>query len=188
MAPRRRIIGLAGAASLVMASAGTAAASAAPNTYTVAGTGASGFSGDGGSATMARIDGPRAVAWMPDGGFVFADFRNARVRRVWPDGTIRTVAGDGVNGYNGDGRLAAGARLNLVHGVAAMPDGGFLIDDPENQRIRRVWPNGTATTDDDTITTVAGSGVGGYRGDGGLPLLPRSTLLAASRRREAAGS
>ena len=128
---------------------------------TVAGTGSAAFSGDGGPATLASIDDPNGVAGTHDGGFLIADTVNNRVRLVAPDGTIDTVAGNGVAGYNSDGQDATGAKLNLPEGVAALPDGAFLIADTVNRRIRRVDPDGT-------ISTVAGNGTCGYNGDGGL--------------------
>ena len=127
---------------------------------TVAGTGVGGYAGDGGPATSAQINAPRGVVALPGGGFLIPDSSNHRVRRVWPDGTITTVAGTGVQGYGGDGGPATSAQLNIPFGVSPMADGGFLIDDVGNQRVRRVWPDGT-------ITTVAGNGVAGYTGDGG---------------------
>ena len=87
---------------------------------------------------------------------------NNRIRRVAPDGTITTVAGTGSAGYNGEG-LATAAKLNQPEGVAALPDGGFLIADTGNSRIRHVSPLGT-------ITTVAGTGSCNYSGDGGLAM------------------
>ncbi|HEU0304014.1 MAG TPA: hypothetical protein VFR32_05480 [Gaiellaceae bacterium] len=126
----------------------------------VAGTGERGYSGDGGPATAAQLDGVHGVAFMPDGGFVLADTGNHRIRRVWPDGTITTVAGTGVPGYAGDGGPALAAGLEAPRGIASLPDGGILFPDTGNDRIRRIWPDGT-------ITTVAGSGIRGFGGDGG---------------------
>jgi hypothetical protein len=128
---------------------------------TVAGTGESGGSGDGGPATLATIDDPRGIAALPDGGFLIPDSGNNRIRRVWPDGSITTVAGNGTAGYAGDGGPATAAELNLPFGVGPLPDGGFLIADKGNDRIRRVLANGT-------IETVAGNGLAGFAGDGGL--------------------
>ena len=75
--------------------------------FTVAGTNRtppqSGFSGDGGPATAALLDRPSGVAVLSDGGLLIADCGKARVRRVWPDGHISTVAGDGSPGFGGDG-------------------------------------------------------------------------------------
>jgi len=127
---------------------------------TVAGTGAAGYSGDGGAATRARINNPRGVTALPDGGFLIPDTNNHRVRRVWPNGVITTVAGTGTQGFSGDGGAATAARLSIPFGAAPTADGGFLIVETGNQRVRRVRPDGI-------ITTVAGTGVGGYSGDGG---------------------
>ena len=129
---------------------------------TVAGDGSSAFAGDGGPATLASIDEPNSVAGTRDGGFLIADTANNRIRRVAPDGTITTVAGTGNSGYNGEG-LATAADLKMPEGVAALPDGGFLIADTGNSRVRHVSPLGT-------ITTVAGTGNSNYAGDGGLAI------------------
>jgi hypothetical protein len=126
---------------------------------TVAGNGTRGFSGDGGPATAAEIFDPNGLAVLPDGGFLIAD-GDYVVRRVFPDGTITTVAGTGVQGFSGDGGPATAAQLNLPYSVAVTPDGGFLIADSGNRRVRRVSPTGI-------ITTVAGTGVPGSSGDGG---------------------
>jgi NHL repeat len=128
---------------------------------TAAGTGAGGFGGDGGPATAARLDEPEGIAPTADGGFLVADTGNHRVRKVSPDGTIVTVAGTGgFGGFGGDGGAATGAQLNRPTGVAVTADGGFLIADEANQRVRRVAPDGT-------IATVAGTGTPGSAGDGG---------------------
>jgi hypothetical protein len=127
---------------------------------TVAGTGSAGYSGDGGQATNAQINNPRGVVALPDGGFMFPDTNNHRVRRVSPTGIITTVAGTGTQGFSGDGGPATSANLSVPFGVAPTADGGFLVDDVGNQRVRKVSVSGT-------ITTVAGTGVKGYSGDGG---------------------
>ncbi len=127
---------------------------------TLAGTGAAGFSGDGGAATSARLSAPQAVAVDGGGNTFFADTNNHRIRRVSPDGTIATIAGTGSVGFSGDGGAATSARLNSPRGVGLDAGGNLLIGDTGNHRIRRVAPDGT-------ITTVAGTGVGGFAGDGG---------------------
>jgi hypothetical protein len=127
---------------------------------TIAGTNLNGFSGDGGPATSAELNMPLGVAVQPDGGVLIADSNNHRIRRVSPAGTITTVAGTGSEGFSGDGGPATAAKLDLPVDVAATRDGGFLIADYINNRIRRVSPTGT-------ITTVAGSGAEGFSGDGG---------------------
>src|SRR5215471_8190278 len=129
---------------------------------TVAGNGTPSYSGDGGPATAAGLYAPSGVAPMPDGGYVIADTGNSRVRQVFPDGTITTVAGTGTPGFSGDGGPATAAQLgiNSPYSVAVTADGGFLIGDEVNRRVRLVSPSGI-------ITTVAGTGVQGSSGDGG---------------------
>jgi hypothetical protein len=81
---------------------------------TVAGTGACGFAGDGGPASRARLNSPTDVAVLRGGGFVIADNVNHRVRRVGPDGTITTIAGNGSAAYAGDGKPATKASLRAA--------------------------------------------------------------------------
>ena len=125
---------------------------------TVAGTGKGGFSGDGGRATRAKLDEPSAVAVVPHGGFLIADSFNSRIRRVWPDGRITTVAGNGKDGPSGIGGPARSAELGLVDSLAAMSDGGFLIGSDDGTD--RVWPDGH-------ISNVVGCCRTGLSGDGG---------------------
>jgi NHL repeat len=139
---------------------------------TVAGTGVPGFSGDGGPAVAAQLDLPFAVAPLRNGGFLLADAGDNRIRRVGPDGVITTVAGTGVGGFSGDGRSAVQAEVASPHAVAALPGGGFLVADTFNHRVRRVWPDGT-------ITTVAGTGVPGFSGEGGRAALAELNLPKA---------
>ena len=136
---------------------------------TVAGTGLYGDSGDGGPATAAQIKDPLGVAVMPDGGFLIADGGAGRVRRVLPDGTITTVAGNGTRGYSGDGGPATAAEIFDPNGVAVLPDGGFLIADGDYV-VRRVFPDGT-------ITTVAGNATPGFSGDGGPATAARLNVV-----------
>jgi RHS repeat-associated protein len=127
---------------------------------TLAGTGVPGYSGDGGPATAARLYSPSGVAVAADGSVLIADPGNHRIRRIGPDGLITTLVGTGVYGYSGDGGPATRAQLRSPYGVAVAPDGSVLIADSNNHRIRRVGPDGL-------ITTLAGTGVQGYSGDGG---------------------
>ncbi|HEX6909936.1 MAG TPA: carboxypeptidase regulatory-like domain-containing protein, partial [Longimicrobium sp.] len=126
---------------------------------TVAGNGFFGFSGDGGPATQARISDIYDVALGPDGALYIADFSNHRIRRVGPDGIITTVAGNGVNGWTGDGGPATQAAIGYPWGLAVGPDCSIYIASDWNV-IRKVSPDGT-------ITTIAGNGTWGYSGDGG---------------------
>jgi sugar lactone lactonase YvrE len=131
---------------------------------TAAGSDQPGFSGDGGAATSAALNGPTEMAVDGSGDLFFADQGNHRIRRV--DGTtgiITTVAGNGTAGFSGDGGAAANASLNWPSGVAVDASGNLLfIADSSNQRVRRV----DATTG--IITTVVGSDFSGFGGDGGL--------------------
>jgi len=93
-------------------------------------------------------------------GNVYAGDRN-RVRKVGIDGIVTTVAGMGEDGSEGDGGPALKARLLVPAGMAFGPDGSLYICDSNNNRIRKVDPNGV-------ISTVAGTGANGFAGDGGL--------------------
>ncbi|HVQ00198.1 MAG TPA: RHS repeat-associated core domain-containing protein [Candidatus Thermoplasmatota archaeon] len=119
-----------------------------------------GYSGDGGPATQAMFNFPYGVAAGPDGSIYIADLYNHRIRRVGPDGIINTVAGNGSQGYSGDGGPATQASLHNPMGVAVGPDGSIYIADSGNNRIRRVGTDGI-------ITTVAGVGITLNLGDGG---------------------
>jgi sugar lactone lactonase YvrE len=126
---------------------------------TVAGNGVAGFSGDGGPAIAARLNSPSGIALDAAGNLYIADQANNRVRRVSPDGSIATVAGNGTEGFSGDGGQAAGAQIAQPSGVAADNAGNLYISDTGNSRVRKVSPNGV-------ISTYAG-GVYGISGDGG---------------------
>ncbi|HEX6369730.1 MAG TPA: colicin E5-related ribonuclease [Longimicrobium sp.] len=126
---------------------------------TVAGSGLYGFGGDGGPALQARFREIYDVALGPDGALYIADWANHRVRRVGTDGIITTVAGNGVNGWTGDGGPATQAAIGYPWGLAVGPDCSIYIASDWNV-IRKVSPDGT-------ITTVAGNGTWGYSGDGG---------------------
>jgi sugar lactone lactonase YvrE len=128
--------------------------------HTVAGTGVSGFSGDGGPATSAELGSPVDVAVDAAGDLFIADIGNQRIREVTPDGIIHTVAGDGLAGYSGDGGPATSAELNVPYGVAVDASGDLFIADDFNNRVREVTPDGI-------IHTIAGLGPAGFSGDGG---------------------
>ncbi|HEV7772466.1 MAG TPA: hypothetical protein VGO48_04135 [Conexibacter sp.] len=130
---------------------------------TVAGSGTSGFGGDGDGAQIASLNQPGGVAALPTasgGGFLIADTGNNRIRRVSSSGIITTVAGTGPAAFTGDGGPATSAALNAPARVVPLTGGGFLIADTGNNRIRRVDVDGT-------IRTVAGGGPAGFGGDGG---------------------
>ena len=128
---------------------------------TVAGDGTIGYSGDGGPATSAKLSAPNGVAVDASGKLYIADSNNHVIRAVTPAGIISTVAGNGLNGFSGDGGSAKAASLSVPSGVAVdAGTGNLYIADSTNNRIRVVTPAGI-------ISTVAGNGAGGYSGDGG---------------------
>jgi sugar lactone lactonase YvrE len=130
---------------------------------TVAGNGTAGYSGDGGSATAAELNGPIAVALDASGNLYIADYGNVTVRKVTSAGTISTYAGNGSFGYSGDGGQATNAELTYPHGLAVDGSGNVFISDYYNQRVREVTPAGI-------ISTAVGNGNYGYSGDGGPAL------------------
>lgn len=136
--------------------------SAAPGDITsVAGNGIGSFSGDGGAALSASIKYPQAIALDSAGNLFITDLSNHRVRRVDAiTGIITTIAGTGSSNYNGDGIPAVTAQLNYPDGVTVGPDGDVYIADFSNQRVRRI------DTETGLISTVAGTGVAGFDGDG----------------------
>lgn len=127
---------------------------------TVAGNGSFGFSGDGGPATNAALLGPSSVALDSVGNFYIADTSNRRIRKVNSNGIINTVAGNGGNGYSGDGGAATNASFYSLLGVTADSSGNIFLSDSFSMVVRKVGTNGI-------ITTVAGNGVQGFAGDGG---------------------
>ncbi len=133
---------------------------------TIAGTGGRfghGYGGDGGPATEAKLRFPVGVAVDGSGNVYIADTLNSRVRKVEAGtGTISTIAGTGRFGYGGDGGPAAEAMLGHPEGVAVDASGNVFIADTVNFRIRKV----DACTG--AISTIAGTGMIGNSGDGGL--------------------
>ncbi len=127
---------------------------------TIAGTGAPGYSGDGGLATGAKLNDPRGIVTDPAGNVYFCDRQSHVVRKIDTKGTITTIAGTGVAGYNGDNIPGTQAQLNTPWRVTMDPAGNLYIADAGNDRIRKLAPNGI-------ITTVVGNGHPGYSGDGG---------------------
>jgi len=131
---------------------------------TFAGTGTQGYSGDGGAAAAATLTQPQGVAVDALGNVYIADTFNHAIRKVTTSGVISTVAGlggpDG-GGFAGDGAAATKARLELPRGVFLDPAGNIYIADSGNNRIRKV------DISSGNISTIAGTGTGGFSGDGG---------------------
>ncbi len=98
----------------------------------------SGYSGDGGPATSAQLHEPRSVSLDSSGNIFIADYINQVVRKVTPAGIITTVAGNGTQGYSGDGGPAISAQLNYPNGTAFDAAGNLYIADNGNNRIRKV--------------------------------------------------
>ena len=113
---------------------------------TVAGNGTSGFSGDGGPAASAQFNVPMGVARDSRGNVYIADFVNNVVRKVTPGGAISTVAGDGTQGYSGDGGQATSAQLAYPSSVAVDAASNLYIADYLNSCVRKVDANGVITT------------------------------------------
>ncbi len=129
---------------------------------TVAGNGSYGFSGDGGDARNASLYYPYGVSVDSAGNIYISDFYNSRIRKVdAATKIITTVAGNGSYGFSGDGGDSRNAGLYYPYGVSVDSAGNIYIADYGNNRVRKV----DAATK--IITTVAGNGSYGYRGDGG---------------------
>jgi sugar lactone lactonase YvrE len=132
----------------------------AQNIAAVAGTGFSGSAGDGAAATSATLRGINGLALDRVGNLYIADSLNHRVRKVDLDGVISTVAGNGTQGFSGDGSAATGAALNYPATLAFNASGELLIVDYGNHRVRRIAADGK-------IATIVGNGTAGFAGDGG---------------------
>lgn len=149
---------------------------------TVAGRFGEGFSGDGGPATEAMLDSPVSVVVDVAGRIYICDGGNFRVRRVELDGTIVTIAGSAPRpsviglifpGYSGDGGPATMAEFDLMKDIFVDSGGNLYISDENNNRVRRVDPNGI-------ITTIVGDGFVASEGGGrfnGDSLLATETSL-----------
>ncbi len=127
---------------------------------TIAGTGTFGYSGDGGPASSAQLYSPYDVKIDAAGNIYILDRTVHVVRKISPNGTISTFAGNGTGGYAGDGGPAAQAELNYPVSLALDLAGDLYIGDAGNSCIREVNTRGI-------ISTVAGNTVLGYSGDGG---------------------
>ncbi len=127
---------------------------------TVAGSGFSGFGGDGGGATSANLNWPIGISFDTSGNLLIADQNNHRIRLVNKAGIISTIAGNGVQGYSGDGQAAILASFKLPSDVTVDRDGNIYVLDAQNYRVRKIDKLGI-------INTVAGNGSIGHSGDGG---------------------
>lgn len=139
---------------------------------TYAGTGTSGYSGDGGLANLAQLNEPFAIAVDGSGNLYIADSGNNRIRKVSTSGTITTIAGNGISGFSGDGGQATLCQLSRPCGIAVDASTIYVVDGGNN-RIRQIDATGT-------ITTIGGTGVAGYSGDGGPATLAQFNFGTSS--------
>ncbi len=172
----------------------------AGHTYDIAGTGYSGYSGNGGAATSALFNNPNGISIDANGDVAIADTNNQVIRFI-PKVTgtyygqymtandVYVVAGNATSGYRGDGGAATSGQLNNPDSVSLDASGDLAIVDTGNNVIRFV-PTTTGTyygqsmTADD-IYTIAGNGTAGYSGDGGVATAgelhsPKSVSVDAS--------
>jgi sugar lactone lactonase YvrE len=94
---------------------------------TIAGTGVQGSAGDGGPAINATLNRPTSVAVDAAGNVYFSDSSNQRIRKISTNGTITTVAGNGTDGFSGDGGLAVNAAMSFPLGLAIGRGGEYLF-------------------------------------------------------------
>jgi len=146
---------------------------------TIAGIGTPGFSGDGGPALSAQLNGPWGMAFDAVGNLYFSDILNQRVRRIDTSGIITTIAGNGTAGYNGGDIAATAASLNLPRGIVLDVSGNLYIADTVNFRVRKVDTFGI-------ISTFAGTGMPGFSGDGGPAIdaevgRPRNVIIRGNQ-------
>jgi len=134
---------------------------------TFAGTGQSGFNGDGGRAVEAKLNNPYGITLGPDRALYICDMENHVVRKVSTDGRIATVAGTGKRGYSGDGGPATRAELNEPYEVRCDKQGNLFFVEMRNHIVRRV--DGKSGQ----ISTVAGNGQAGFSGDNGPAIRAR---------------
>lgn len=127
---------------------------------TIAGVGTYGYSGDGGPATSAKMTWPTSISLDGLGNIFIADRNNYCIRKINSAGIISTFAGNGTQGYSGDGGAATSAMLGMVTSVFADNQGNVYIGDATNNRIRKVDASGV-------ISTFAGNGTAPTTGDGG---------------------
>ncbi len=128
---------------------------------TIAGLNESGFSGDNGQATFARLNRPTAIAVDGSGNVYVADTGNNRIRKIDSRGIITTIAGTATGGFSGDNGPGTSAQLNMPESLALDAAGNLYIADTSNHRVRKLSPQGI-------MSTVAGSDTGA--GDNGPAL------------------
>ncbi|KAF0977676.1 hypothetical protein FDP41_002998 [Naegleria fowleri] len=131
---------------------------------TICGNGIAKYSGDDGPANLATLNSPSSIAFSSNNELLIADTLNMRIRKIAQNGMIYTIAGNGTQGYDGDGNLAIACTLNKPMGLTLTAQDDILIADTNNHVIRKV------TIATGLIDTIVGSGVSGFSGDGSLAI------------------
>lgn len=126
---------------------------------TIAGNGGGGYGGDNGLAISAQIS-PNSFALDSLGNIYIADNTNYRIRKINTAGIITTIAGVGIMGYSGDGGPATIAEIGVAHGIIVDLAGNIYFTEWANHTVRKINKAGI-------ITTIAGTGIAGFGGDGG---------------------
>jgi sugar lactone lactonase YvrE len=138
---------------------GLTGAQAQLRVFTVAG----GAVNDGGPATNAALIDPHYAAYDKAGNLYVADYLGHRIRKINPSGNITSIAGNGISGFSGDGGSSKLAMVSFPVGITLDVRGNIIFTDGGNQRVREISPQGI-------ISTIAGTGMAGYTGDGGPAL------------------
>ncbi len=133
-----------------------------------------GYAGDGGPAIGARLSSPSALAIDASGSLYIADTGNARVRKVDTNGTITTVAGNGIQTYAGDTGMATNASLYSPNGLTVDAFGSIYLADARNYRIRKVDSYGF-------VNTIVGNGSSSFLNPLGVALDGAGNLLIADQ-------
>lgn len=141
---------------------------AARGIITIAGTGNEGIAGDNGPATSSDLEYPYNVYLDAQQNIIVSEC-GSRIRKILPDGTISTIVGNGIYGFNGDGLAATNTQFRCPYGIVPDNQGNWLVSDWQNHRVRRVAPNGL-------VSTIIGTGISGYLGNGGPAINARISL------------
>jgi sugar lactone lactonase YvrE len=155
---------LAGMAALVAGARVGIAQTVETRVRTIAGTGVAGYvpeGPDGSVAISAPITNPYGIVAGPDGALYFCEVDTGRTRRLDPAGRLTTIAGDGLKRFAGDGSAALGASFSAPHEIRFDVDGNLFVVERDAHVVRRIDRRSGL------VTTIAGTGVAGYSGDGG---------------------
>jgi uncharacterized protein (TIGR03437 family) len=132
----------------------------------------------GGPATSAQLFDPETICFDAAGNLYIAESDGLKIVKFGADGTVTAIAGNGDIGFSGDNGPATDATFNHPNGIAVDSNGYIYVSDTINSRIRKISPDGI-------ITTIAGTGIPAYGGDGGpatnaLLFFPRAVAVDSS--------